>query len=79
MIETQPTSDPTLVRDAPPNGELFADVEHDLTRVEQSLADLTNENTDPDSAVAWLKSVESASTKHPVQLSADHPGSPEQA
>jgi len=50
----------TLAPGAPPNSELFADVERDLTRVEQSLAELTHENADPEGVVAWLVSSTSA-------------------
>lgn len=57
--ETHPKSDPivqSLAPGAPPNSELFADVERDLTRVEQSLAELTDPNTDPEGVVTWLGS-----------------------
>lgn len=46
---------PTLAPEAPPNTDLFADVERDLSRVEQSLDDLTDESTDPDVAIDWLQ------------------------
>jgi len=49
----------TLSPGAPPNNELFADVERDLTRVERSLAELTDQNTDPEGVIAWLRSAQS--------------------